>query len=77
MDLDVVAQGQVTTTIIYIIYIMVGEHQAELPIKHFYTPNLAEEVGHAFIGVKPIEPKEMYQEREKNGILTPPSIAGY
>ena len=34
-------------------------------IKLFYKPNLAEEVGHAFIRAKPIEPKDMYQERPK------------
>ena len=35
-------------------------------IKLFYTPNLAEEVGHAFIRVEPIEVKDMYQERAKS-----------
>ena len=56
---------------------MVGELYTELPIKLFYTPNHAEEVGYELIWVEPIEPMEKYQEREKNGNLTPPSIAGY
>ena len=46
-------------------------------IKLFYTPILMEEVRQAFIRVEPIEPMEKYQEREKNGNLTPPSIASY
>ena len=44
---------------------MVGEFQAELPIKLFYTPNHTEEVAHELIRVKPIEPKDICQERAK------------
>ena len=42
-----------------------GELYAELPIKLFYTPNHAEEVGHELIRVEPIEPKGIHQERAK------------
>ena len=65
MDLDVVARRQVTATIMDIIYIMMGELYTELPIKLFYTPNHAEEVGHELIRVEPIEPKDICQERAK------------
>ena len=65
MDLDVVARRQVTATIMDIIYIMMGEVYTELPIKLFYTPNHAEEVGHELIRVEPIEPKGICQERAK------------
>ena len=65
MDLDVVAWGRVTTTIMDIIYIIPGELYTELPIKLFYTPNHAEEVGYEFIWVEPIEPKDIYQGRAK------------
>ena len=44
---------------------MVVELWAELPIKLLYTPNHAEEVGHAFIRAEPIKPKDMNQERAK------------
>ena len=65
MDLIVVARGWVTATIMDIIYIMVGELYAILPIKLFHTPNHVEEVGHELIEVKPIEPKDICQERAK------------
>ena len=48
-----------------IIYIMVGELYTELPIKLFYTPKYAEEVGYELIWVEPIEPKDICQERAK------------
>ena len=44
---------------------MVGELQAELPIKLFFTLNQTKEVGLAFTRAKPIEPKDLYQERAK------------
>ena len=44
---------------------MVGELQAELPIKLFFTLNHTKEVGLAFTRAEPIEPKDMYQERAK------------
>ena len=62
VDLDVIARRWVTATILDIIYIMVGEISAELPIKLFYTPNHVEEFGHAFIRDVPTEHKDMYQE---------------
>ena len=42
-----------------------GELYAELPIKLFQTPNYAEEVWHKLIKIKPIEPKDICQERAK------------
>ena len=48
-----------------IIYIIVGELYAKLPIKLFQTPNYAEEVWHKLIRIKPIEPKDICQERAK------------
>ena len=48
-----------------IIYIMVGELYAELPIKLFYTPNHTEEVGHELIRANTIEGKDICQERAK------------
>ena len=48
-----------------IIYIIVGELYAELPIKLFRTPNYVEEVWHELIRIKPIEPKDICQERVK------------
>ena len=65
MDLDVVAQGWVTATIIDIIYITVGELYTKLPIKLFYTLNHAEEVGHELIRDKAKELKDICQERPK------------
>ena len=65
MDLDVVARGYSIATITDIIYIMVGELYTELPIKLFYTPSHAEEVGHAIIKAVPIEPMHICQEKGK------------
>ena len=65
MDLDLVARGRVTTTIMDIIYIMAGELYDEQPIKLFYTPNHAEGVGQELIRVEPIEPKDICQDRAK------------
>ena len=48
-----------------IIYITVGELYVELPIKLFYTPNHAEEVGHELIRDEPKELKDICQERPK------------
>ena len=48
-----------------LIYIMVGELYAELPIKLFYTQNHVEEVGHELIRDEPKELKEICQERAK------------
>ena len=48
-----------------IIYITVGELYVELPIKLFYTPNHAEEVGHELIRDEPKELKHICQERPK------------
>ena len=42
-----------------------SELYAELPIKLFYTPNHAEEVGHELIRDEPKELKEICQERAK------------
>ena len=42
-----------------------GDLYVELPIKLFYTPNHAEEVGHAVIKAVPIEPMEICQEKAK------------
>ena len=44
---------------------MVSELYSELKIKLFYTPNLAEEFGHALIRAKPIETMDICQERAK------------
>ena len=44
---------------------MVGELYDEQPIKLFYTPNHAEEVGQELIWVEPIEPKDKCQDRAK------------
>ena len=48
-----------------IIYIMVGELYAELPVKLFYTPNHAEDVGHELIRANTIKAKDICQERAK------------
>ena len=48
-----------------IINIIMGELYTELPIKLFRTPNYAEEVWHELIRIKPIEPKDICQERAK------------
>ena len=62
-DLNVVARGRVTATIMDIIYIKVGELYVKLLIKLFRSPNYAKEVWHEFIRDKPIEPKDLCQER--------------
>ena len=64
-DLNVVARGRVTATIMDIIYIKVGELYVKLLIKLFRSPNYAKEVWHELIRVEPIEPKDICQERVK------------